>query len=140
VCRLNLWMDDDNNGPKYLFWISPDVKSPSNSLRLSSPVLKPPHPSLRPQAFPPSQSPCPPSPPRLRHASRAYLIDRQPGREFCTPEGQGMGYGTQAHDWELCELESKETLSISRTVLQEASCDPIQCSSQTVQKAWPGLA
>jgi hypothetical protein len=95
--------DDDNNGLKYLFWISPDMKSPSNSLRLSSSVLKPPPPSLRPQvsapkpSFPP-QSPCPPSPPRLRRASRAYLIGRRPGGEHRTPEGQEMGYGTQAYD------------------------------------------
>jgi hypothetical protein len=35
-------MDDNNNGLEHLFWIPPDVESPSNSLRPSSPALKPP--------------------------------------------------------------------------------------------------
>jgi hypothetical protein len=30
--------DDDKNGPEHLFWIPPDVESPSNSLRPSSPA------------------------------------------------------------------------------------------------------
>ena len=33
--------DDDNNVLEHLFWIPPDVESPSNSLRPSSPALKP---------------------------------------------------------------------------------------------------
>jgi hypothetical protein len=34
--------DDDNNSLEHLFWIPPDVENPSNSLRPSSPALKPP--------------------------------------------------------------------------------------------------
>jgi hypothetical protein len=47
--------DDDNNGLEHLLWIPLDAESSSNSLRPSSPALKPPLLSL---CLPP-QSPCP---------------------------------------------------------------------------------
>jgi hypothetical protein len=37
--------DDDNNGLERSFWILPDVESPPNSLRPSSPAPKPPPPA-----------------------------------------------------------------------------------------------
>jgi hypothetical protein len=49
---------DDDDGLEHLFWIPPGVESLSNSLRLSSPALKPPPQSL----CPPPQIPCPLSP------------------------------------------------------------------------------
>jgi hypothetical protein len=61
-----------------------------------------------------------------RGASRAYLIGRRPGSGCCTLEGQGIGYGTQPHDWKLSELESMEnSLCLWGAHLWEASCDPI---------------
>jgi hypothetical protein len=47
-----------------------------------------------------------------RRVSRAYLTGRRSGRGGCTLESQGMGYGTQPHDWKLDELESMKTLCL----------------------------
>src|SRR3954447_17248446 len=62
-----------------------------------------------------------------RRASRAYLIGRRSGKGCRTLEEQGMGYGTQPHDWELGELESMKTLPLPLwgAHLWEASCDLI---------------
>src|ERR1700728_3273434 len=40
--------DDDNNGFKSLFWIPPDVESPSSGLKPSSSAPKPPSPASQP--------------------------------------------------------------------------------------------
>jgi hypothetical protein len=41
-------VDDDDNGLKRLFWMPPDIESPPNDLRPSSPAPKPPSPASEP--------------------------------------------------------------------------------------------
>jgi hypothetical protein len=73
--------DDDNNGLEHLFWMPLDAESSSNSLRPSSPALKPPLPSLR---LPP-QSPCPmshvPAPEPMSSASAQEPVSPAPAPE-----------------------------------------------------------
>jgi hypothetical protein len=74
--------DDDNNGLKRLFWIPPDVESPSSGLKPSSSALKPPAPASEP----------------VSSASAPELVFPTPGGPYFGRDGQiRCGGGSMWH-------------------------------------------
>ena len=62
---------------------------------------------------------------RPRRASRACLIGNAVRQRMLCAKKTRSGYGTRSHDWELDELESMKTLSLSvylRLTLQQVTC------------------
>jgi hypothetical protein len=86
--------DDDNNGLKRLFWIPPDVESPSSGLKPSSSAPKPPSPvsepvssasapepvssASAPELLSPTPAPEPPFPAPRASALQAYTVHPGP--------------------------------------------------------------